>query len=177
MHFEKEDKISHPASVVLDTMIDRMEAIAPFLPNVERIDTLEKKRRRNGRIFIVRRWQGVGDSIPRALRPFVSKDWLAWIDTALWVPHEFKVEWTLSTKLGHLYECSGTNYFEPYPRAEATSTRIRVTGDLQVYPDRLPGIPRILGARLAPAVESFVVALITPNLTEVAKGLQLYLDQ
>ncbi len=177
MHFEKEDKISHPASVVLDTMIDHMEAIAPFLPNVERIDTLEKTRRRNGRIFIVRRWQGVSASIPRALQPFVSKDWLAWIDTALWVPREYKVEWTLSTKLGHLYECSGTNYFEPYPREEATSTRIRVTGDLQVYPDRLPGIPRVLGARLTPAVEGFVVALITPNLTEVAKGLQGYLDQ
>ena len=177
MHFQKEDKISHPADVVLDTMIHRMEAIAPFLPNVERIDTLEVKPRRNGRIYIVRRWQGVTDNIPRALQPFLSKEWLAWIDTALWVPQEYKVEWTLSTKLGQLYECSGTNYFEPYPNEEATSTRIRVTGELKVYPERFPGIPRFLGVRLAPTIERFIVALITPNLTEVARGLQGYLDQ
>jgi hypothetical protein len=177
MRFEKEDKVSHPAAVVLETLIHRMEAIAPFLPNVERIDTLEVQRRRNGRIRIVRRWQGVADSIPRALQPFVSDEWLAWIDTALWVPAEYKVEWTLSTKLGQLYECAGTNYFEPHPKAPATSTRIRVTGELKVYPDRLPGVPRFLGARLAPTLEGFVIALVTPNLTEVAKGLQGYLDQ
>ena len=53
---------------------------------------------------------------------------------------------------------------------------MRVTGTLQVYPERLPGIPKFLGKRLAPQVEKFVVGLITPNLTDVAVGLQGYLD-
>jgi hypothetical protein len=177
MRFAKEDSVSHPADVVLDTMIARMEAIVPFLPNVESIETLETKRLRNHRVRILRRWQGVSGQLPRALRPFISKEWLAWLDTALWVPEEYRVEWTLSTKLGELYDCSGTNYFEPDPDAPETRTRIRITGRLTVYPERFPGIPRFLGQQLAPAIERFVVEMITPNLTEVAKGLQSYLDQ
>jgi hypothetical protein len=38
-------------------------------------------------------------------------------------------------------------------------------------------VPRFLGSTLAPQIERFVVNLITPNLTEVADGLQRYLDQ
>jgi hypothetical protein len=177
MHFEKEDTVSHPARLVLETMIERMEETVPFLPNVERIDLLERRRLRNGRIFIVRRWQGTAENVPRALRPFVSGEWLAWIDSATWVPKEYRVEWRLSTKLGELYDCSGVNYFEPHPNAPAADTRIRITGDLQVHPHRFPGIPRLIGLRLAPAIESFVVGMITPNLTSVAAGLQGYLDQ
>jgi hypothetical protein len=177
LNFRQQDSIAHPADLVLDVMIRRMEAIVPFLPNVERIDTLEQKRLRNGSHHIVRRWQAASDNLPAALRPFVSHEWLMWIDTALWTPAEHKVDWTLSTKLGHLYDCSGTNYFEPDPRAPEKRTRIRVTGTLDIYPDRVPGIPHLLTNHLAPVVERFIIDLITPNLTSVANGLDRYLTQ
>lgn len=176
MQFSKESSVSHPAQVVLDTMIHGMESIVPFLPSVESIETLEKGEEIEGRIRVVRRWQGTADSAPSAVRPFLSRESLAWTDTAVWTPAEWKVEWSLSTSMSKLYDCSGVNYYEPDPAAPEGSTRMRITGDLVVYPDRLPGLPRFLARKLAPQVEKFVVNLITPNLTDVAKGLQGYLD-
>ena len=179
MHFEAVNTVSHPAALVLETMIERMEAIVPFLPNVESIETLERKRLKNERIRIRRRWQGEADSMPAALRPFLPRDILAWLDTAVWVPTEYRVEWAQSTcvaGVAQLYNCSGVNYFEPHPDDPQHRTRIRITGNLQIHPERLPGVPRFLAERLAPQVEKFIVGLITPNLTDLATGLQRYFD-
>ena len=175
MNFQKEDTIAHPADLVLEIMMQRIEAIVPYLPNIERIDTLEKKASRDGRQRVIRRWQASKDNLPATLRPFISNEWLAWIDTALWTPAEYKVDWSLSTKLGRLYDCAGTNYVAPDPKAPEKRTRICVAGNLTVYPDRVPGIPALLSKRLAPIVERFIIDLITPNLTSVAKGLDRYL--
>ena len=176
MHFEKASIVSHPASLVLETMIERMERVVPFMPSVEGIELKSREDLDDGLLKIVRRWQGTADSAPSAVRPFLSQEAMAWTDTALWTPEEYKVEWTLSTSMGRLYDCSGINYFEPDPDAPETSTRMRVTGELTIYPERLPGVPKFLGKRLAPQIERFVVNLITPNLTDVAVGLQGFLD-
>ncbi|HYD48786.1 MAG TPA: DUF2505 family protein [Terriglobales bacterium] len=177
MRFTKTSRVSHPASLVLDLMIHRMHDIVPFLPNVESIELRSKEDLDDGKIRIVRYWQGTADNLPSALRPFISKDVLGWTDTALWEPAEYKVDWTLSTNVAaQLYECSGTNHFEPDPKDPEHTTRIRITGNLQVHPDQLPGVPRFLGSRLAPQIEKFVVDMLTPNLTDVAKGLQNYFD-
>jgi hypothetical protein len=180
MHFEKTSKISHPASAVLDTMIERMEAIVPFLPNIESIETQKKQKLRDGRVRIERRWQGTSDSAPAAVRPFLSRDLMAWIDRALWTPADYKVEWahsTCSSGVARLYGCSGVNFFGPDPDDPENATRIRITGDLTVYPDQLPGVPGFIASRLAPQVEKFIIELIAPNLTDVASGLQRYLDR
>lgn len=176
MEFDNESRISHPASKVLETMIERMEAIVPFLPSVEAIRTESREDRPDGTIRIVRYWQGTADTAPSAVRPFLSKEMLGWIDTAIWTPAEHKVAWSHSTKMSKLYDCSGVNWFEPDPRDPERSTRCRITGTLSIYPEKLPGVPGFLAKRLAPQIEKFVIHLITPNLTDLAKGLQGYLD-
>lgn len=179
MRFEETSEVLHPASAVLEILIDAMERITPFLPNVEGIETQSRSLLEDGRIRIVRRWQGRSEAVPRGLRPFLSEDVTAWIDTAVWSPDEHKVEWTqasCATGVDALYECSGVNYFEPDPKDPEHVTRVRITGELHVHPERLPGIPRFLGEKMAPQVEKFVVDLITPNLTDLAKGLQSCLD-
>jgi hypothetical protein len=177
MNFQKEDTIPYPADVVLEIMIQRIEVIVPYLPHIERIDTLETKQSRDGHYRIIRRWEGSKDTLPATLRPFISNEWLAWTDTALWSPAEHKVDWSLSTKLGHMYDCSGTNYIEPDPKAPGKHTRIRIAGNLTVYPDRVPGIPSLLSKRLTPLVERFIIDMITPNLTAVGNGIDRYLRQ
>jgi len=176
MRFEKESKVTAPATKVLEVMIERMEDIVPFLPSVSSIETKSIDRLPDGKVKILRRWQGTADSAPAPVRPFLSKEALAWMDDALWYPTAWKVEWKLSTSLSKFYSCGGTNSFEPHPDDKENATRIRITGDLQVYPDKLPGIPSFLGRKFAPMVEEFVVKLVTPNLTDLAKGLQGYFD-
>ncbi len=177
MRFEKDSKVTHPARVVVETMMDRMDEILPHLGAVESIQTISRETLADGREHIVRRWQGTADSAPAAVRPFLSREALAWTDDAVWSPGEFKVDWTLSTKLSKLYTCGGTNYFLPHPDDPDNATLIRITGDLVVQPDKLPGVPTLIGRKLAPQVEKFVVNLISPNLTETARGIQAYLDE
>ncbi|MEE2780114.1 MAG: hypothetical protein VYE15_06305 [Myxococcota bacterium] len=176
IHFEEERRVSHPADLVLETMVERMESIVPFLKTVEAIETISREELGDGRFRILRRWQGTDAGAPEKLRPFLSRESLAWMDTADWTPADYRVDWRIDTSAGKLYECSGTNFFGPHPEDPEGSTLIRVTGDLAVYPDRLPGVPGFLGRRMAPTVEKFVVNLLTPNLIELAVGLQGYLD-
>lgn len=180
MKFEETSRVSHPAPLILETVMERMEEIVPFLDNVESIETQSREVLADGRVKIVRRWQGKADSVPSALRPFISRDLMGWIDTAMWTPAEYKVEWAqsmCSDTVANLYECSGINYFEPDPKKPDATTRIRISGDLAVFADRLPGVPGFLGRRLTPQVEGFIVGLLTPNLTGLAKGLQGYFDK
>jgi hypothetical protein len=174
MHFEETDRVSHPAALILETMIERMQEIVPFLDNIESIELQEREDLPGGRLRIVRRWQGAATSVPSVLRPFVTPELLAWLDTAIWVPDEYRVEWSHSSCVrgaAQLYDCSGINYFEP---DGSNATRIRITGELIIHPDRVPGVPRFLASRIAPQIESFVIGLITPNLTGLARGLQRY---
>jgi hypothetical protein len=177
MRFQRSSKVSHPAAVVLEVMMHRMEEVVPFMPSIESIEQKEKEDLGDGRVRIVRHWQGSTDSLPSALRPFVPREALGWIDTAVWTPAEYKVDWVLTTRLSKFYDCSGTNYFEPHPKEPASATRIRITGNLEVHADRLPAVPSFLASRITPQVEKFVVDMLAPNLTETADGLQKYLDR
>jgi hypothetical protein len=176
MRFQRSSKVSHPAAVVLDIMMNRMDEVVPFMPSIESIEQKEKEDLGDGRMRIVRRWQASMDSLPAALRPFVPREAMSWIDTAIWTPAEYRVDWVSTTGLSKFYDCSGTNFFEPHPQDPAAMTRIRITGELQVHADRLPAVPTFLASRITPQVEKFVVDMLAPNLTETADGLQKYLD-
>ena len=180
MDFQASSIVSRPAAVVLDLLIERLEEIVPFLPNVERIELLERTSLGDGRLRIVRRWQGKAGSVARVVQPFLSPALLAWIDTAVWTPAAGRVDWShasCAASVAGLYDCSGTNFVEPDPDAPAGRTRLRIGGRLIVRPERLPGVPGFLGRRIAPQVEAFVVGLLTPNLTSLADGLQRYFDR
>jgi hypothetical protein len=178
--FDVASTVTHPATLVVETMIERMEVIAPFLRNVDRIELVERTPLADGRLRIVRRWQGSTGALPRALRPFLDDALLAWIDTAVWTPAAGLAEWTNASCAGgvaRLYECTGTSRFEPDPADPARRTQMRVAGRLVFHPDRLPGVPTFLGRQIAPQVEAFVVGVLTPNLTGLADGLQRYYDE
>jgi hypothetical protein len=180
VRFELHDRITHPATLVLETMIERMETIVPFLANVESIARQERIELPHGRIQIVRRWQGAASAVPAPLSPFLSRDLFAWIDTAIWTPAQYKVNWTHTAavpQVAKLYECIGENFFEPDPAAPDTATRVRLTGNLSIHADAIPGVPTFLGRRLAPQIERFIVGMIEPNLANLATGLQRYFDQ
>lgn len=177
MEFDREVVVSHPAALVLRTVMDRVEEIVPFMPSVAAIETVSRRRLAGGKVRIVRHWQGAASSLPAPLRPFLSEELLGWTDTAIWDPSRYRADWELSTTLSKFFDCTGVSLFEPHPRRKKTATVVRIMGRLEIFPERVPGIPRILGRRLAPQIESFVVGLLTPNLTELASGLQVYLDR
>ena len=79
MEFDSETLVSHPAQAVLETMIDRMHDIVPFLDTVEAIEELSREDLGDGRLKIVRRWQGSESSAPPALAAAIcSRASLIW---------------------------------------------------------------------------------------------------
>jgi len=176
MDFQTEVRVSHPADRVLAVMIDQLEKVVSYLPSIVRIEMRSRTEEPDGRLLIDRTWEASARTAPRAVRPFLSQKALTWLDKAEWVPREYKVNWSFKTSLSGLFDCGGTNWFEPHPSAPETETRMRITGKIAVHPERVPGVPRFLARRLAPQIERFVIGMILPNLTELGHGLQRYLD-
>ncbi|MDF1665209.1 MAG: hypothetical protein P1V97_25830, partial [Planctomycetota bacterium] len=114
MQFQKEVSVSHPSSVVLDTMMNRLEDLTPFRSRLSDLKTLSREVLGDGRIKLLRRCEAFIHSVPMLFRPFLSEGMLTWDEEALWTPAEFFAEWSINNSLSHLYTCTGRNYFGPH---------------------------------------------------------------
>ena len=176
MEFKAEARISHNADTLVNVLIDELERILPFVEPIDSLVTKEKRELADGRVEVLRHWQGNSKLAPAAVRPLITRKMLFWIDNAVWSRTERKVEWEMSTSLSKFYSCKGTNYFEPDPDDPEGAAWIRISGDLTLYADKLPGVPKRLGRKFAPRIERFVIKRLRPHLLLVADGLQGYLD-
>ena len=176
MEFLVEASVTRPAKRVLRVLMNELEGVTPYMKSVDEVTAMERHEHADGRIHIVRRWQGASATSPAPLRPFLTRESLAWIDDAMWQPGAYKVDWQVTSNMSRLYACSGTNYFEPHPERPEDWTRVRLTGDVRVHGDRFPGVPAFLGKRLAPKVEQFIIQRLKPNFQDLTSGLQRYLD-
>ena len=174
MKFEYKELITHPLAIVYPVVRDRLIELPAHLPNVDFIQELSREEKEPGCHTIVNEWHGNATSAPAPVRPFLSDSMTNWRDYALWFDAEKEVQWRFeTTHFESLYTCEGVNYFE---EAGPSQTCIRLTGDLTVYPQRVPGVPRLLAKRLAPSVESFLMNLVTPNLKYMPHAVQALLD-
>ena len=174
MDFEYRETISYPLERVYTIFRDEMPAVVGYLPSVASIELVSRDEEAPGRIRLVNRWQGASASVPRVARPFVTASMGGWRDDALWFDDEAKVEWTFETEhFGKLYDCAGTNSFHD---VEGDATEVVLKGYIKVYPDRVPGVPRILARRVGPQVEKVLIDMVTPNLRELPRAVQAYLD-
>jgi len=130
---------------------------------------------REVRLRLLNLWQGNARQAPTAVRPFMTRDLVRWKDHAVWNDQENRVEWRFEAfHLDRLFDARGANAFSA---VDDGSTRVDISGTLEVYPERVPGVPRLVARRIAPRVESFVIGLITPNLAQLPRAVQEYLDQ
>ena len=154
-------------------MRDRLPEIAAFMPNITTIDPVERVEEALGRHRIVNRWHGEG-SIPTVARRFVKPDMLRWTDRAVWDESDWTCGWEQETAFfTDRVSCSGQNR---YVELEPDVTRIEIRGVFELRLQGLPGLPGPLARRAAPAVERFIVGLITPNLEKTADAAERFLD-
>jgi len=177
MFFEEITYCEHPADEVYGAMIWHLEELVPHMDNVSEIrtDTFDDKSV-PGQITTVRFWQGTASSVPAILRPFVSKNSLGWTDYATWTLNEYKIDWRTETKHSRYSKCSGINRFEPDPENSKTRTRCVISGEFVVYGDKIPAMPKFLGMKVAPKLESLILGFMLPNFRQLAVGIGTYLD-
>ncbi|MBK8013298.1 MAG: hypothetical protein IPK13_18330 [Deltaproteobacteria bacterium] len=172
MKIEANARMPYPRSLVFSTYRDRLPKLVPFLPNIKGIEVLSRQDEPElGQTRLVNRWHAKGD-IPKVAQKILKPEMLAWDDHASWDERAWTVDWRIETKMfTESVRCHGHNvYLE-----DGEGTLLQIRGELEVNLAGIPGVPRFLAGSIAPAVERFIVALLTPNLTSVAKGLEAFL--
>ena len=173
MKFQEHQKVSLPAERVFELVAERVDELVPFLPNVASITTLEVEKQGPHRTATRRVWQALPGTLPRAFRPFLRPEMMRWTDISVWDRSDFSETWHLETPRGaKLYTCAGFNAFQPHPDAPDQATMMSFSGDLTLHPENVPGVPRLIGNRLAPQVEAFIISMIRRNFMEVIAALR-----
>ena len=164
--------IHYPRERVFRAYRDEMSAVVPFMPNIEAINVQHRVERPGGHT-LHNEWVGKTE-IPRAARGIVSRDMLKWDDHAEWDTSTWSCQWEIKPRVfTESVKCKGiTRMMEEGPNA----TRVSLAGTMDISLRNVPGIPRLFAGRLAPVVEKFIIAMITPNLEQVNASLTRYLD-
>ena len=53
-------------------------------------------------------------------------------------------------------------------------TELHLSFSLTIYPEKVPGVPRLLAGKAKPMIEGLVEKMIAPNLTSLGKGINEY---
>ena len=172
MKFHCSDEVQHPIEKVMVLLRDEMPKLVPYLNDVEEIVVLEHRDEPDAEHYD-NLWRASADSAPVVVRKFLSPDLLSWRDIARWPKGATHAEWRLQPKVGSsLFECTGKTSVTP----TASGCRIQIEGDLNIYPERVPGVPRLLAGKLRSKIEGWVVDMIVPNLQTMSRGVQAYFD-
>lgn len=174
MQFEYKEIITYPAEQVFPLLRDNTKGLVPHLPNVIDVKRILTEDLDNGNLRTIKEWSGTSASVPSVIRPFIAPDQLKWLDHAEWNSNENSVEWRFeTTTFTGLYTCGGKNYIRDLGNG---TCEVHIAGHLNVQGDKLPGVPRLLGRKLAPTIEKWVVGNVTPNIAAMPTACQLFLD-
>lgn len=172
MKLYSEDTVAFPREDVYKAQRDDMVKLAAHLPNIDRIEILEREEI-DGGVRLLNLWKAAPGEVPRVIRPFVKPEMMQWKDHARWHDESFSCDWRL--ELGFFTEqvdIKGTTRFEPMGEGRC---KVIIDGTLDVDAKNLPGVPRLVAGKIVGEVEKFVVKMITPNLTSVNRGIESYL--
>lgn len=169
-----EDEIHFDREKVFTTFRDELVEFVDYLPNIESIDVESYERTDEDTVEVVNIWEATEKDVPALARKFIEPEMLRWTDYATWQEDDWVCDWEM--EVGFLKDaitCTGqTRYLD----AGDGTTKIHIDGDLEVDASQIPGVPKLVANKVGNAVERFVVKLIEPNLTDVNRGLEKYLD-
>jgi hypothetical protein len=168
---ESRDIISQPVDVVYPLIRDRLDLLVPYLPSVKRIEEISRADGDDGRLEVVNHWYTVAD-VPGPVKKVIKPEMFSWKDYASWNDSERRVDFRLESFLARdLYDARGTNYFNAIGEGK---TQLRVTCEVEIHPERVPGVPKVVLRKTLPLIEKVIRQLLEPNLQSVGKGLTAY---
>jgi hypothetical protein len=172
MKLESSDIISQPVDVVYDLVKNEIEKLVPFLPNIKSIEQVERDEVNKNEVKLLNYWHPKVE-VPGLVKKFIkNEDIFSWKDYAHWNDKKKIVEYRLEGFMGKdMYTCKGKNYFI---ETEDGHTELKVTCDLEIFADKIPGIPRLIAGKAKPMIEDLIKKALTPNLTQLSKGLEGY---
>lgn len=175
MEFVFEEPIPGPPDRVLAMLRDRLTDLVTYLPAIDHIDELQREVEDGGNIRIVNLWKGNRKLVPTLAKPFVSKSMMSWEDHAYWLNDKREVLWRFEPmRFKRLFTCEGHNYLL---ETDDGNSLLRMTGDLNIYPETIPGISERMARRLKPKIAPWAIEKIKPNLMQVPMALQAFFEE
>jgi hypothetical protein len=166
--------IDRPINEVYELVRDNLDKIVPFLPNVEKIEVKKHAPLNENRTEVINHWYGKVD-MPSLLKKFLVPEIFSWKDVAHWNNQEKFVEYKLQSFLANdLFDAEGKNSF--IDMGDGT-TKLEIKCSVKIYPDKVPGVPRLLANKVKPMIESMLEKLLGPNMTSLGNGLNEYYSQ
>lgn len=169
MNFDFAQPLATDTATAFAVLHDRFTDLPTYLPNVLYIREMKRlPPETDGSVRTVHRWQADPELIPKMARSFLKPSLLEWVGNAHWQPAVAQVNFVFSSDhFTGLYECDGT--FRILTRGDECDIRADVRFD--VYPERLPGVPRWIASRAASVIENTLVSAVRPSLAALPQAL------
>ena len=149
---------------------DRMPELVPHMDGCESI--VVTSRTEDGDVVrLVNRWVLSLDQVPAAAARFASKELVTWDDHANWSASTRSCSWRLQPlKDLKIFSCSGTTRIEE----EGAGARLVMAIDLEIYPERVPGLPGFIARPLRPQIEQFISTRVAGSMRNLAVSIRRY---
>lgn len=148
---------------------EEIEALAPWLPHVEHIRVLGGRPEGEQQSRHEHAWGLDQTVIPAVARPFIGDLLRELRSSTLWHHEHHRVDFRFFIEsMEELVECEGQFLLD----SDGDHTRITITARLEVHPHLLPGVPRLLGKTVRPAVKRVVEEALTPTLQALPDALR-----
>jgi hypothetical protein len=170
MKFTISDPVPLPPEEVFTLLRDEMSALVPHMPDTESIEVLSREEE-GSEVRLINKWCASSEAVPQALRKVIKPELLSWRDHATWSTETMAGRWRLEALTANkLFSCTGVTSIKPH--AQGSSLEIEV--DLEIYPEQLPGVPKLLAKTIRGQVEKFLGQLLGDNMRQLSKSITSY---
>ena len=171
MRIQCADPVPMAAQAVFLLIRDEMPKLVPFLHDVDKIEVASRKVEGDV-VHLLNVWYGSSERVPGAIKKFLKPEFFSWKDHASWTGATRAATWRLEPRAGaQIFECFGTTRIE---EAGPQESRIVMDINLEIHPDKVPGIPGFIGRSMRGEVEEFVSKMLTPNMRNLAASVRKY---
>lgn len=170
---DAKDVMAHPRELAWTTYRDELPGLAQYLPNIDRIEVVEREEPSPGVVRLINCWYATGD-IPAVARAFVKPEMLRWTERVTWDSNTWTNHWSVEPAFftDHVTVQGRSAYIEVGP----TRCEIRIDGDLRVDVTGVRGVPRLLVGQVNKAAERLVASLVLPNMQRLNRSVAKVLD-
>lgn len=170
MDFQVEERVKYNLDLVFSTIRDKLPELVPYLPNVKKIEVLDRKKTKDT-VILTNKWYA-DFSIPKAVQKIIKIEEVTWVDYAKWNEKEHTCEWRIEPVFFKEYvDVKGVNYYSE----ENKETIIKLTGEINIDVSKHPLVPRLLAGVVNREITGIVINGIKPNLVSLVEGVRKFL--
>ena len=167
-------RVAAAPALAWSTLHEQLPDMAPWLPHVARIEVLKEQpisERRSARDYA---WHVQDDIVPAVAKPFLRDHMQALHSSTLWHHDQQQVElqFFLDTVPG-LLDCHG--HFALIE--DDGGTLVTLQAEIIILPEKLPGLPALVGKGIRPTVERVVEDALRPALEALPEALESLLAE